>query len=188
MESEGKIIQLSDEIILKQVEFSDAQDIFSTIDSQREYLGKWLPFVSNTRTVKDSEAFVKSILDIPLSRREYVFVIKYCNNFAGMIGFKDSDNFNRKTEIGYWLSKDLQKKGIVTKSVRALIEFAFFELHFNRVQIKCAVANTLSRNIPIRLGFEFEGIERDGELLSNGIFTDIEVYSLLRSDLQSKDE
>lgn len=29
----------------------------------------------------------------------------------------------------------------------------------------------------------FEGIERDGELLTDGIYTDIEVYSLLKLDV-----
>lgn len=45
------------------------------------------------------------------------------------------------------------------------------------------VDNKSSSNIPGRLGFKFEGIERQGELLSGGIFTDLAVYSKLKSDL-----
>ena len=44
-----KIIKVNQDIILKQIQLSDAQSIFSTIDSQRDYLGKWLPFVSWTK-------------------------------------------------------------------------------------------------------------------------------------------
>jgi len=66
---------------------------------------------------------------------------------------------------------------------KALLHFAFDELNINRVQIKCAVGNTPSKNIPKRLGFKFEGIERDGELLVDNQFTDIEVYSLIKKDI-----
>jgi ribosomal-protein-serine acetyltransferase len=70
----------------------------------------------------------------------------------------------------------------VTRSVERLCDFAFNELGINRIQIKCAVGNSASSNIPKRLGFIFEGIEREGELLSNGFFTDLEVYSKLKHE------
>jgi ribosomal-protein-serine acetyltransferase len=52
----------------------------------------------------------------------------------------------------------------------------------NRIQIKCAVGNKLSSNITKKLGFKLEGIERQGELLMGGFFTDLEIYSKLKSD------
>lgn len=76
----------------------------------------------------------------------------------------------------------VSREGVITKSVNKLCEFAFRELEINRIQIKCAVGNIPSKNIPKRLGFVFEGIEREGELLSGGIYTDIEVYSKLKSE------
>lgn len=179
----GKIlIQVSESIKLKQIDISDANDIFNTMDAQREYLGKWLPFVAITKGVGDSEEFIKSILNSPDEKKDCVFVIHYHGKFVGIIGFKDTDKLNRKTELGYWLSEPYQKKGIITESVKSLIIFAFEELDINRIQIKCAVGNLPSKSIPKKLGFKFEGIERDGELLTGKIFTDLEVYSKLRND------
>ncbi|MFA5432944.1 MAG: GNAT family protein, partial [Candidatus Paceibacterota bacterium] len=66
--------------------------------------------------------------------------------------------------------------------VSTLCDFAFRELDINRIQIKCAVTNSASRNIPHRLGFQLEGIERAGELLTGGVFTDLAVYSKLKGD------
>lgn len=177
-------LQVDDRIELKQVESSDSKDIFRTIDSQREYLGKWLPFVEQTRQLADTENFVDSVMNAPEGRFEYVFVIKTGAQFVGLIGFKDTDKQNRKTEIGYWLSKKYQKQGIVTKSVEALCKFAFEKMNINRVQIRCAIGNASSGNIPKRLGFSFEGIERQGELLTGNAFTDLEIYSKLRSDTE----
>lgn len=177
-------LQVDDGIELKQLERSDSKDIFRTIDSQREYLGKWLPFVEQTRQLADTENFVDSVMNAPEGRFEYVFVIKKGTEFVGLIGFKDTDKQNRKTEIGYWLSKKYQNQGIVTKAVEALCQFAFETLNINRIQIKCAIGNIPSGNIPKRLGFSFEGIERQGELLTGNAFTDLEIYSKLRSDTE----
>jgi len=175
-----KTIKVSDHILLKQIELSDAEDIFNTIDNQRAYLGKWLPFVDVSRKIENTEFFIRKMLENPTDN--YVFVIHYDGLFAGLIGFKDSDKQNKRTELGYWLSDVYQKKGIVTQSVQTLCEFAFDELGMNRIQIRCAVGNIPSKKIPQSLGFVLEGVERDGEKLTGGIYTDLEVYSKLKTD------
>jgi ribosomal-protein-serine acetyltransferase len=172
-------IQVSSDILLKELAAADAQVIFGTIDAQRSYLGEWLPFVPLTTDVSFTEAFVNTYVGSP--RNNPTFTIWYKGAFAGLIGFKDSDYDNEKTEIGYWLSEAFQHKGIVTLACQKLIEFAFDELQMNRIQIKVAEANTKSRSIPERLGFCLEGIERCGEKHANGYF-DLCVYSLLKSE------
>lgn len=177
-----KIIKVNELVKLKQIALSDANDIFQLINSQRKYLGVWLPFVATTNKVSDTEQYIQSIFDVPEEKREYVFVIHYKCEFVGLIGFKDTDKLNNKTEIGYWLSENYQKKGIITQSVKSLIRFAFEELDINRIQIKCAVGNFPSKAIPQRLHFKLEGIEHDGELLTGNRYTDLEVYSKLKKD------
>lgn len=176
------VIKIDSEIELRQLELRDSIDIFEAIDSQRDYLGKWLPFVAFTKEISDTKEFVDSIINAPKEISELVFTIRKQNKFIGLIGFKDTDRSNKKTEIGYWLSEKYQKQGIITRSVEKLCDFAFNKLDINRVQIKCAVGNQSSIKIPQRLSFKFEGIERDGELLTGNIFTDLEIYSKLKSD------
>ena len=175
-------IPVNKDIELRQLEQSDSADIFHAIDSQREYLGKWLPFVEWTKEVKDTENFVDSVVHAPEDGFNFVFTIRKQDKLIGLIGFKGTDKQNQKTEVGYWLSEKHQKQGIMMACVDRLCRFAFEELGMNRIQIKCAVGNTPSQKIPQRLNFTFEGIERDGELLSGNIFTDLEVYSKLKRD------
>ncbi|MDD4822033.1 MAG: GNAT family N-acetyltransferase [Bacteroidales bacterium] len=182
-------IRISDKILLKQIEYIDAEIIFKTINSQRESLRKWLTFIDTTKKIADTQKYIKSVIDVPDENREYIFVIFYDSVFAGLIGFEGTNKYNKKTEIGYWLSEDYRKKGIVTESVKGLMRFAYKDLEINRIQIKCAVGNIQSSNIPKQLGYKFEGIERAGELLSDGTFTNVEVYSLLKyefDDLTNK--
>lgn len=171
-------IAVNEALLLKKIELADANDIFETINSQRTYLRKWLPFVDHTRDVEDSIQFIKTVN----RNDESVFVLHYQQKFAGLIGFRATDSSNKKTEIGYWLSEPFQKKGIVTNAVKALVKYAFNDLDINRIEINCAVGNEASKAIPKKLGFVLEGIERDGELLSDGLFVNLERYSLLKSD------
>jgi len=171
-------IPINAELFLKRVELSDAKTIFETINNQRTYLRKWLPFVDYTREIEDSIRFIKALY----RDEENVYVLNYQNNFAGLIGFRGTDNFNKKAEIGYWLSEPFQKKGIVTNAVKTLVKYAFTELDINRIEINCAEKNEASKRIPQKLGFLLEGIEREGELLSDGLFANLERYSLLKSD------
>lgn len=176
------IIKIDEEITLRSLTISDATDIFNTIDKQRVYLGKWLPFVEFTKELKDTESFVSSVVNVLDEKKEVVFTIRKKDEFIGLIDLNQSNIANKRTEIGYWLSQHEQGKGVVSKSVVKLCDFAFNELGMNRVQIKCAVNNIPSKSIPKRLGFKFEGVERDGELLTGNVFTDLEIYSKLKSD------
>lgn len=176
------ILSINESIELRQIQLSDAIDIFNTIDSQRSYLGKWLPFVALTKDVSHTESFVKSVVNAPKDNPQYVFTIRKYDTLVGLISLNSLDRINKKTEIGYWLSQDHQGQGIMTQSVQKICDFAFEELGLNRIQISVGVGNIPSKSIPKRLGFQLEGVQRDGELLTGNVFTDLEVYSKLKCD------
>ena len=172
------MIQVSEEIELYPLSVDDIFKIFNTLNDEREYMREWLPFVDSTREIEDTGNYVNYVLQTA----DKQFTIYYQGKFVGLIGFKDTDPDNRKLEIGYWLSQYAQGKGIMFKSVSELIKHAFIEMNINRIQIKVAVDNHKSRKIPKKLGFIQEGIERDGELLVDNVFTDIAIYSLLKKE------
>ena len=167
---------------MKPLEEGDEKHIFAALDSDRGYFGEWLPFVEFTKSESDSRDFVKSVVSMPEAFYEPVFTVWYKSEFAGLAGFKETDFLNRKSEIGYWLCREFQGRGIMTRSVRALVKFGFEERGMNRIQIKCAPANLRSRRIPERLGFKLEGTERDSELVKGDVFRDAAVYSLLKRE------
>jgi ribosomal-protein-serine acetyltransferase len=166
---------------LERLTLSHVETIFKAIDQNRAFLRKWLPFVDFTHKVNDTERFVRSILEKPAARRDEVYVIRYKQEFAGLIGFKDADRVNDKIEIGYWLVEKMTGKGIAMAATRKMVNLAFRNMEMNRVQIRCGVGNHKSAAIPRRLGFIFEGIERGGER-HNHSYIDLEVYSMLKSE------
>jgi len=168
-------------IELEQLKFSHAFQVFQAIDRNRPFLSPWLPFVQDTETQEDTETFIQSITSKSDTDRDQVFVIWYENRFAGLIGYKDTDWINLKTEIGYWLIESMTGKGIALLSAKTLINFAFSDMGINRIVIRCGVGNDKSSAIPERLGFRFEGIEYEGEKHQDR-YIDLKVFSCLKKD------
>lgn len=170
---------VNDHIHLQQLRMAHAGIIFETIDRDRNYLRRWLPFVDQTRKPEDTKDFIKQLHQN--LKNDYVYTIWYKGDFAGLAGYKDSDPVNQKTEIGYWLAENMQGKGIMIQTVKKLVDFAFRNLNRNRVQIKVAVENHKSSAIPKKIGFVFEGIEREGEFHTDR-FYDLALYSMLKKE------
>lgn len=169
------------EVNLRSVELSDAYAIFSLINSNRIKLRQWLTFVDATQNVNYTKSYIEGTrIYNPIG--DIVFVIEYCNTIVGLIGFEAINLYRRKAELGYWISPEYQGKGIMTQAVSIALRYGFDSFSFNRIEIKCAVGNVKSNRIAEKFGFTFEGTERDGELLSNGDFVDVRVYSLLKKE------
>lgn len=171
------ILHITPYLQLHPARMLDAREMFSLIDKNRTYLRRWLPFIDVTTAVADSEAYLSSVEE--QAERNPVFVIRFYGKLVGLVGFKDTDYDNLRTEIGYWLAENFQHKGIMTSCVRTLVDFAFNDMGMHRIQIRVAEGNTASRRIPLRLGFQKEGVERDGEMLEPGRFVNLETFSLI---------
>lgn len=175
------MIRVTDDIQLIPLCLDDVSDIFRMLNAEREYMREWLPFVDHTLEEEDTAKAVAGLIQSPAEQ----FTIRYMGFLVGLVGFKDLDDVNKKIEIGYWLSQYQQGKGIMIRSVDMLLDYAFTHLGMNRVQIKVATGNVKSNRIPQKLGFTLEGVERDGELLVDNRYTDINVYSLLKKEYRN---
>ena len=179
--------EIRPDISLREVTIEDATSIYHAIDTHRDYMRTWLPFVDNLKSAADEESFLKGVLSVPADSYEPIFGIwNKQNEICGLVGFHFSDFANHRTEIGYWLLPEYQHQGIMTACVRRLCQWAVEAKDIKRIQIRCATGNTASNGIPVRLGFRLEGTERAGELLASGEYADIHVYSILKEELMEQ--
>jgi ribosomal-protein-serine acetyltransferase len=174
-------IVVSHEILLERIDSRDSCPIFEAIQANRDWLAVWLPSVGYTKELKDTQNYISSVISQRDESGNEVYTIWYKGDFAGVIRYLRTDKANEKTELGYWLIEKMQGKGIITSCTKILIELAFEKMMMNRVIIRCAVGNTQSENVALRLGFQFEGIEREGERYNDHFF-DIKVFSLLKRE------
>ncbi len=179
-----KKIGVDSEIELIPLEQEHAPMLFALIDADREYLRKWLPFVDVIQSVESMSKYVNTLVEQRIiHENSATYCVAYQNELVGAVTLKDIDWFNQRCEIGYWLVSKMQKRGVVTRSVEQLIEYAFDEMKMNRLVIKTGVENHPSERIAQKLGFVFEGVERDGEF-HHTCFIDLKVYALLKKNWQ----
>jgi ribosomal-protein-serine acetyltransferase len=166
---------------LRLLEERHSSTVYPLADRNREHLREWFAWVDATKSEDDILAFIRRSLNQFASNLGFSAGIWEQSRYAGNISLHKVDWLNRRAEIGYWLGREFQGRGIVTDACRAVTRHALVELDLNRVEIRCATGNAKSKAIPLRLGFTLEGVLRQAELLHER-YVDLEVYSMLRSE------
>lgn len=151
------------------------------VDANRDHLSEFLPWVGNMKTVEDAATYISECEERYRKGQEVSFVITDQGQTVGRAGLHHMQPQNQYAEIGYWLVKNAEGRGIMTRSCQALLKLAFADLHLHRIVIKAAGENRKSRAIAEKLGFVQEGILREAELV-HGRFLDLAIYSILRSE------
>lgn len=169
------------EITLKIREESDAERTFFLIDSNRAYLKQWLPWVDGVKTIQDCIDYIIFNRNEFDEEKAANYGIYYKGELVGLIGYHFFNRVNNATVLGYWLASEYQGKGIMTRSVSYLTNYAFQKLKMHRVEIQVAEGNKPSRAIVEKLGFLQEGISRDCEFLYDH-YVNIVTYAKLETD------
>lgn len=171
---------------MKLLEPQDSDKLYQLIDSSREHLRQWLPWVDQNTTVEHSRQFIQHTLNQFASNNGFTAGIWYQGALAGVIGFHKIDWSNRSTSLGYWLGEEYTGLGLMQKAVSKSLDYAFLELRLNRVEIRSAIGNVRSRRIPEKLNFTHEGTIRQAEKLVYG-YVNHNVYGMLLEEWEAKE-
>jgi len=147
----------------------------------REHLQTYMQWMTADYSIEHAGKFITEGIKNRLDKKTLGLALLKDGKLIGSTGFNRFEWTARVCEIGYWIDRDAEGKGIVTRACKAMIEYAFDELEMNRVEIRCSTENSRSAAIPERLGFQLEGTLRQAEIL-NGRAHDFQVYGLLADD------
>ena len=159
-----------------------APNLFNLTLKNKPYLIPWLSWAPHINQVSDSEKFINTAVEGLEKGQSLELGIWFKNQLVGCVGFHNIDVKDQRAAIGYWLDIDYWSKGIITKSVKSLIDYGFSELKIIRIELLAATNNPNSFHVAERLNFKKEGILRKYEYV-NDEFQDCLIYSLLKSDL-----
>jgi ribosomal-protein-serine acetyltransferase len=158
-----------------------AEEITKVVLENLEQLKLWMPWAKDDYSIDSAREFIKFNLTEYAKSGSFSASIILEETFVGGVGFHNLDLKNKSAHVGYWLAKEAQGKGIMTRCCRVLLNYLFDDLGLNRVQINCNIENVKSRAIPERLGFKLEGIHRQVEWL-NEEFRDWAIYAMLAEE------
>lgn len=139
---------------------SDAGDLFQSIQTNRQHLRLWLPWLDQIKTVEDEKGFIIRAKKQAEEQSALVMVVSVDGKVAGTCGFNHFDWGRNIGYIGYWLGKGYEGQGLMTRCAAQVTELGLTKLGLDHIDISCAKDNMKSRRIPSRLGFvELESVE-----------------------------
>lgn len=102
--------------------------------------------------VTDAEQFITAA-----NKRdgEASFVVMRGEALIGACGLDCRDD---GIELGYWLGVPFWGRGFTTEAVRALIDYAFDDLHYETLQAGARVTNPASRRVLEKCAFQWTGV------------------------------
>lgn len=103
--------------------------------------------------------------------------IWFCGDLAGVISLSILEDSETAAEFGYWIDREQEGKGIVTRCVRALMEYAIDNMGMERFVIGCALNNSRSRAVPERSGYRLQATIPSGEVVGGFVY-DRAVYEI----------
>jgi RimJ/RimL family protein N-acetyltransferase len=100
----------------------------------------------------------------------------------GSIGLMNVDWAERKAEIGYWVAREVRRRGVGTKALVLLSRWAIERLGMERIELTANPGNGASLAVARRAGFTREGTLRRFRY-RHGEREDLVMHSLLPEDL-----
>ena len=173
------LLKIDEQLSLHHPNEEWASSLFALIDQQRTYLGQWLNWVDQTNAVSDTQKFLKEEMAFNRYGQKLTVFLFWEQRLIGSVAFIRFDKINFSTEMGYWIDKNFQGKGLMTKACKALIQYGFNKTKLNRIEMKIAKENLKSKAIAQRLGFEHEGCLKQA-IYRNEQFHDLDIFGLLK--------
>ena len=99
---------------------------------------------------------------------------------AGGIGIHpQEDIYCKNAEMGYWLAEPYWGKGIITKAVLQMIDYAFANFDISRIYARPFGTNIGSQKVLEKAGFKLEA-RIEGSLFKKGEYLDELIYAVRR--------
>lgn len=127
----------------------------------------------------DAERFVSSREAEWTAGRYLAFAIEEGGRFAGTVDLRPSSP--TAAEIGYGLGPWARRRGVMSRTLRLVLPWAFDQLGLDVVHWRAVAGNWASRRAAWAVGFRVEGLVR-GLLDDHGTPSDGWIGSLLRTD------
>ena len=158
---------------------SDAKDYFFYMNSLQVRL-----FVSEGNvpaSIEKSKEDLRYWGSLFSSCRGFYWAIRdeTTESLVGTIGFNTLSFIHLKGEVSYDLAFEYWNKGIMTKALNEITDFAQNQLKLNRIQACTAKNNKKSIKLLERCKFKPEGLMKKFELL-NGVHVDYILYALTK--------
>ena len=146
----------TEELVMRRVKPEDVVFYNTLSDPSTSVYEFWTPH----RTYEDTLDFLSKIFTKYENGKYFDWTIERRRDGEplGMISFHDIFPLHARADIGFWIVKKHRNLGYATKAAKAMIEYGFSSLGFERIQALCAVENAASVKVLEKAGMKREAL------------------------------
>lgn len=160
-----------------------------------------IPIASQKKLVQfspsdiETPSSLKSYVDTAMQQLEagtsipFLVYDKLYEKYAGCTRYMNINHKNKVLHIGStWIGKEFQSTGLNSQMKKLMLDFAFNNLNFEKVEFRIDERNIASRKAVEKLGCTLEGILRKDVYLLDGFKRNTCCYGLLREEWLDKNQ
>jgi len=183
-------LTIDDEIRIRTFHPDDAGELFALLERNRAHLEPWihpsaLPESARAARIFAIECYFGSMDPLEAIDTPYIdelgryipppypqmeMGIWHRDELIGPLALSLLEEKQTTGEFGYWITKEKEGKGIVTRCVRGLMDYAIEHMKVEEFLIGCAKDNQRSRLIPERLGYRLKETIPQGEMVGERVY------------------
>jgi ribosomal-protein-serine acetyltransferase len=171
-------VSIGDGATMRPLTASDAAAVQALIERNRAHLDKWLRWSARVQSLADVQAMIVRFEAKTAAGDGFHWGIWQHDMLVGGVICHYINRGDLNAELGYWLGADFTGKGLATRASAAAVRHLLREEKLHRLEMVCGVANTRSRAVAERLGFQNEGVRREAYWITDR-FVDHVLYGLL---------
>ena len=151
------------ELLLRSYQPGDGAELNRATQSSLEHLRPWMPWASPDTTVEDSEAFARRSRARWLLAEEWGVSVWRGGRLVASSGFmlRGRPLEDGTGEIGMWVRADEAGRGLGTRVLQAMVDWADAAWPFRKLTWLCERRNRASARVAEKCGFRLEGHLRE---------------------------
>ena len=166
---------------LRPLEPWHAEEFLTHLERGREFINQYIPFASKAVDVPTAREVLQRYADMRAADTGSLHGLWLEGTLVGGVLFLNFAAEHANCEVGCWLEPAGTGRGLVTRAMRVLIDFAVEQRGIHRVEWVASAGNTNSLNVARRLGFTRDGVRREAYPY-RGVRHDLEVWSVLAQE------
>lgn len=163
---------------LRPLEPWHAEEFLAHLERGRDFINEYIPFGQTATDSASARAVLQRYADLRAADTGSLHGIWLDGKLVGGVLFLNFDAENANCEVGCWLEPAGAGRGLVTRAMRILIDWAVDVRAIHRVEWMAASGNTPSLNVARRLGMVRDGVQRE-RYPHRGVRHDLEIWSVL---------
>lgn len=179
----------TERLLLKPYDIKIYKDIYQLIQKNKTRLLHSFPkTIKSTETVENTKDFVQQSIFDWNNNKAYAFIIfdKPTNQLIGYIKMKNIDWKKNQTELAYFIDEDFEQKGLMTESLKKILDFCFNIIQFDRVFARIVTTNSASIKAIEKVGLKYEGTFLQDHTTSDNQVVDTYCYGISKEEFDRK--